>query len=61
VTAERFAGSDSLLIETGYGSGFTTKLVLVRQGDLLTEFFGRPERSRADAEALGRQAAARLR
>jgi hypothetical protein len=61
VAAQRFAGEDSLLIEIDFGGGVTTKLVLVRQGDLLTEFFGRPERGRAESEALGRTAAARLR
>jgi len=61
IRAERFAGEDSLLIEADFGGGSMTKLVLVRQGDLFTEFFGRPERDRAEAEALGRKAALRLR
>jgi hypothetical protein len=60
VSAERFAGQDALLIEVNYGEGNTTKLVLVRQGDLLTEFFTKPERSGAAAQELGRKAAQRL-
>lgn len=60
VGAQRFAGQDALLIEVDYGDGFTTKHVLVRQGDLLTEFFTKPERSSAAAQELGRKAALRL-
>ena len=60
IGAQRFAGQDALLIEVNYGNGFTTKHVLVRQGDLLTEFFTKPERSSAAAQELGRKAALRL-
>jgi hypothetical protein len=58
--AQHFAGQDALLIEVNYGDGFTTKHVLVRQGDLLTEFFTKPERSTAAAQDLARTAALRL-
>lgn len=60
VGAQRFAGQDALLIEVNYGAGFTTKHVLVRQGDLLTEVFTKPEPSSAAAQELGRKAALRL-
>jgi hypothetical protein len=60
IGAQRFAGQDALLIEVNYGGGFTTKHVLVRQGDLLTEFFTKPERSSRAAQELGRKAALRL-
>jgi len=60
VGAQRFAGQDALLIEVNYGDGSTTKHVLIRQGDLLSEFFTKPERSSAAAEELGRKAALRL-
>jgi hypothetical protein len=60
VVAQRFAGQDALLIQVDYGDGFTTKHVLVRQGDLLTEFFTKPERRSAAAQELGRKAALRL-
>jgi hypothetical protein len=60
IGAQRFAGQDALLIEVNYGEGFTTKHILVRQGDLLTEFFTKPELSRAAAQELGRKAAHRL-
>jgi hypothetical protein len=60
IAAERFAGEDALLIQVNYGDGFTTKHVLVRQGDLLTEFFTKPERSTAAAQDLATTAALRL-
>jgi hypothetical protein len=60
IGAQHFAGQDALLIEVNYGGGVTTKHVLVRQGDLLTEFFTKPERSSAAAQELGRKAAHRL-
>jgi hypothetical protein len=60
VGARRFAGQDALLIEVNYGDGFTTRHVLVRQGDLLTEFFTKPERSSWAVQDLGRKAALRL-
>lgn len=60
VVAQRFAGQDALLVQVDYGDGFTTKHVLVRQGDLLTEFWTKPERRGAAAQELGRKAALRL-
>lgn len=60
IGAQGFAGQGALLIEVNYGEGFTTKHVLVRQGDLLTEFFTKPERTSAAAQELGRTAAQRL-
>jgi len=58
IVAQRFAGQDALLVQADYGDGFTAKHVLVRQGDLLTEFFTKPERSSAAAQELGRRARA---
>jgi hypothetical protein len=60
IGAQHFAGQDALLIEVNYGDGVTTKHVVIRQGDLLTEFFTKPERSSAAAKELGRKAAHRL-
>lgn len=60
IGAQRFAGQDSLLIQVDFGGGSTATLVLVRQGDLLTEFFAKPERSSAASQDLGRKAARRL-
>jgi hypothetical protein len=59
IGAQRFAGQDSLL-EVDYGDDQTSKLVLVRQGDLVTEFFAKPERAGAATQELGRRAAYRL-
>ena len=59
IGAQRFAGQDSLMIEVNF-DGVTYKNVLVRQGDLLTEFFTKPERSRADTVELAKKAAARV-
>lgn len=60
IVAQRFVGQDTLLIQVDYGEGFTTKHVLVRQGDLLTEFWTKPERTGAAAQEIGRRAALRL-
>jgi hypothetical protein len=60
VAAERFAGQDALLIRADFGGGATTKIVLVRQGDLVIEFVPRPERGTAATRHLGRKAAERL-
>jgi hypothetical protein len=60
IGAQRFAGQDALLIEVDYGDGFTTKHLMVRQGDLLTEFATKPALDSAAAQELARKAATRL-
>ncbi|MEJ3743353.1 hypothetical protein WEI85_08710 [Actinomycetes bacterium KLBMP 9797] len=60
IAQQRFAGQDALLITVDYGEGFTTTHVLVREGDLLTEFFAKPERGNAAMRALGEKAAQHL-
>jgi len=60
IGAERFAGQDSLLLVVHFGDGSTLTLVHVRQGDLVTELWAKPERSVAEYQELGRTAALRL-
>ncbi|GAA1509468.1 hypothetical protein GCM10009827_024540 [Dactylosporangium maewongense] len=60
IKAQRFAGQDSLRIEYNFGDGWVGDLIVVRQGDLVTQFtFGGP--SLADqGTALARKAASRM-
>ena len=59
ILAERFAGQDSVIVESRSG-GSPSLLVIVRQGDRLTEFWAKPSLAAARAQELGRVAAARL-
>jgi hypothetical protein len=38
IGAQRFAGQDALLIEDDFGAGGTSALVMIRQGDLVTQY-----------------------
>lgn len=60
IAARDFAGQEALLVAVDYSGGFRTYHVLVRQGDLLAEFFVKPNLGRAALQGLGRTAAARL-
>jgi hypothetical protein len=60
IAARDFAGQEALLVAVDYGGGFTTHHVLVRQGDLVAEFFVKPGLDRPALQGLGRTAAARL-
>jgi hypothetical protein len=60
VAAEGFAGDEALLVVFDHGGGSLAKLVLVREGDLLTEIYSKPERSDSASRELGRKAAARF-
>jgi hypothetical protein len=60
IVARDFAGQGALLVYVDYGYGDTTHHVLVRQGDLLAQFFVKPDLDRPALRALGRAAAARL-
>jgi hypothetical protein len=60
IARDDVAGQESLVIAVRYGSGSTTTHVLVRQGDLVTEFTAEPEPLKAKVYALARSAAQRL-
>jgi len=60
VARHGFAGDQALLVAAYFGGGSATTHVLVRQGDLLTEFVVKLGRTRAVLQRLGRTAAERL-
>jgi hypothetical protein len=60
IVAQRFAGQDALLIEASFNEGGISRRVMVRQGDLVTEFVVYPRRSHAALQEFGRKAAHRL-
>ncbi|MEV4138313.1 hypothetical protein AB0J72_39865 [Dactylosporangium sp. NPDC049742] len=60
ITDQRFAGQDALRVEVTYGEGYTpVALIVVRQGDLVSQFSARAA-DRDQAAALARKAAARM-
>jgi hypothetical protein len=60
VARHGFAGDQALLVAAYFGGGAATTHVLVRQGDLLTEFVVKAGRPRGTLQRLGRTAAERL-
>lgn len=60
VARHGFAGDQALLVAAYFGGGSAVTHVLVRQGDLLTEFVVKAGRSRGILQRLGRTAADRL-
>jgi hypothetical protein len=60
IAAEGFAGDDAVLVVFDHGGGSLAKIVLVREGDLLTEIYSKPVRSDSACRELGRNAAARF-
>lgn len=60
VARHGFAGDQALLVAAYYGGGSAATHVLVRQGDLVTEFVVKVGRPRGTLQRLGRVAADRL-
>jgi hypothetical protein len=60
IVAQRFAGQDALLIEAKFNEGGISRRVMVRQGDLVTEFVVYPRHSHAALQEFGSKAAHRL-
>jgi hypothetical protein len=60
VARHGFAGDQALLVAAYFGGGSAVTHVLVRQGDLLTEFVVKVGRARPILQRLGRTAAERL-
>ncbi|GAB2605435.1 hypothetical protein Aab01nite_00060 [Paractinoplanes abujensis] len=60
IAGRNFAGDESLLVVFRYGDDFVTQIVLVREGEVLTEIFSEPNPDESVSRSLGRKAAARL-
>lgn len=60
VARHGFAGDQALLVAAYFGGGSAVTHVLVRQGDLVTEFVVKAGRGRSILQRLGRTAAERL-